>query len=128
MPYKYEDLRPEFFTPRGNETLEKVRINVATQLMHGSQLTAHAAVNGLLGDNWLAHACLDRLVELGELVEVITPPQTWGQNRIFTRPSWHKNPRMEGGEDFFMRKLLFTGSADSMREMRTMMEAAQNGD
>lgn len=43
------------------------------------------AWGGVTGDSWLMMACVDYLVELGELQEV-TGASCWGQHRIFTRP------------------------------------------
>ena len=34
------------------------------------------------GDTWLMTACLDRMVELGEIKE-LTGPEVWGQHRVF---------------------------------------------
>jgi len=42
-------------------------------------------MGGVAGDSWTMLACIDRLVELGELWEVVSQPVA-GQHRIFTSP------------------------------------------
>lgn len=41
-------------------------------------------MSGKLGHDWEALACMDRLVELGELRE-ITGPNVMGQHRVFVK-------------------------------------------
>lgn len=60
MSYRYEEQKPELFTDEGQRTLA-----------------------GETGSIWFHMACVDRLVEIGDLREV--PTNGWAQHRIFTR-------------------------------------------
>jgi hypothetical protein len=39
---------------------------------------------GESGCSWQMQACIDRMIELGELTEV-SPPGCWGQYRVFIK-------------------------------------------
>lgn len=51
----------------------------------GAVRSAELMGKGITGDTWDLLACMDRLIELGDLRE-ITPPDVAGQDRIFVRP------------------------------------------
>lgn len=82
MSYRYDDLRPKLFTEDGQVMFLKVRDNVQRLLREAGAVRAQEAWSTVTGDSWLMLACLDRLVELGEVREV-SPPGSWGQSRLF---------------------------------------------
>lgn len=86
--YDYQKERAQIFTESGSVTFTKIRDAVRTLLKTAGAFTMGAATRGVSGDSWLALACVDRLAELGEVVEVGVddPPASrrkWGQDRVF---------------------------------------------
>lgn len=79
--YRYEDLRPEIFTEEGQVKFLKIRDNVKHLLQSGGAFVAGRAFAGVTGSSWFMMACLDRLVELGEIQELKT--DGWDQFRVF---------------------------------------------
>jgi len=83
MSYIYEVERHELFTERGQVAFIKVRDRVQYLLK-----TAGAfRMDKIESLSWQSMACVDRMVELGELVEV-SRPGAWGQHRVFTDPRY----------------------------------------
>ena len=41
------------------------------------------AIQGVSGDSWESMACVDRLVELGEIIEITSNMNVMSQDRIF---------------------------------------------
>jgi hypothetical protein len=80
MSYKYETERGAIFTENGQKDFLQIR-DKASKLLDSSG--AFKSDNVLTGDCWFALACLDRLVELGELKEVTSGGR--GQDRVFIR-------------------------------------------
>jgi hypothetical protein len=69
MGYSYEELRPGVLTDEGQRRFLKVRDHVfklldAHEIATGERMMAGL---GLGGTNWDAMACIDRMVELGEI-------------------------------------------------------------
>ena len=83
--YQYEDHKSYIFSDNGQRDFLKVR-DCANDLLDKAgafMLTcAWAYLNG--GDSWEHMACVDRMVELGEIVE-ITKSGVAGQHRVFIR-------------------------------------------
>lgn len=86
--YDYKTQRPFVFTDEGQRMLLRVRDGVADTLKKSGVITLGKAMDFAgSGDSWDQIACVDRLVELGELVEVKhDAPAT--QFRIFRRVKW----------------------------------------
>ncbi len=82
MSYVYEQQRAELFTDEGQRMFLAVRDRVKRLLKEAGAVRSDAALCGVSGSSWTMHACLDRLVELGEIREV-TGPNVLGQRRIF---------------------------------------------
>jgi uncharacterized membrane protein len=80
--YQYKDLRPQVFTEEGQLVFLKVRDQAHKMLAATGAFQQHYAVRFVGGDSWLQIACVDRLVELGEIREV-TPAGVAGQDRVF---------------------------------------------
>lgn len=80
--YTYETERTAIFTEDGQKTFLKVR-DAAVELIRSAGCVSMGAVwDKVMGDAWFVMACLDRLVELGEIKE-ITNDSVAGQHRIF---------------------------------------------
>jgi hypothetical protein len=87
MMYHYEDLKPKLFTDDGRRMFLKMR-DAAFRLiaLAGAARLQEIMIAGeLSGDTWDMLACTDRMVELGDLIEV-TDKNVAGQHRIFRRP------------------------------------------
>jgi len=80
--YKYEELKAKLFTDEGQRTFLAMRDRAKLLLKEAGAMTMEAAIRAGSGDSWLLLACVDRMVELGEIREI---PQigVCGQHRIF---------------------------------------------
>lgn len=68
--YKYEEIKPCLFTDEGQRKFLKIRDHVhATLAKSGAITMGKALIAG--GDTWEQLACVDRMVELGEIREVV---------------------------------------------------------
>lgn len=67
MPYSYQELRPKLFTEKGRVRFIAVRDRARELLEKHGQATLEQLINGFGGTNWDQIACVDRMVELGEL-------------------------------------------------------------
>lgn len=84
--YNYQEQKAEIFKEENQQTFLAIRDNVHRLLKQSGAFTmANSADNlHLAGSTWTFMACVDRLVELGEIEEV---PQknVCGQDRIFIK-------------------------------------------
>lgn len=82
--YDYTKMKPEVLTDEGQRQFLKIRdrskelLKTAGGFRMGEIM---AAAGG--GDSWTIMACVDRLVELGEIREVKLQEKPAGQHRIF---------------------------------------------
>lgn len=81
--YSYETETPALFTDHGQRKFLKIRDHVATL---PPLFEMQEAIRGSCGSNWEAMACVDRLVELGEIREVPTHDVP-AQCRVFKKTS-----------------------------------------
>lgn len=84
MAYAYDIQRPSLFTENGQVMFLKVRDNAKRLIEQAGAARLQEMIQGVTGDTWDMLACVDRLVELGELREVTAPCSVAGQHRIFT--------------------------------------------
>ena len=85
MGYVYEDQKSTLFTDEGQRMFLRARDNVEKMLDMSGAVMMGAAITGIGdGDSWEMLACVDRLVELGEIRE-IEQGDVCGQYRIFVR-------------------------------------------
>jgi hypothetical protein len=82
MAYRYEEERHKIFTDEGQRTFLKVRDNAHLKLKHSGAATLGKIIDGSTGDTFVLLACVDRLVELGELREV-TRENCASQDRVY---------------------------------------------
>lgn len=80
--YKYELERPRIFTEDGQREFLKIRDQVKMLLAKSGAVRQQEATRNISGDSWFQLACIDRLVELGEIRE-ITSEAVAGQHRVF---------------------------------------------
>jgi hypothetical protein len=83
MSYNYQTEKAFIFTEDGQVMFLKIRDHIKNLLKVAGCFTSGKAMNDIPGDVWSKMACIDRLVELGEIVEVIQESVPAGQNRIF---------------------------------------------
>lgn len=69
MRYKYEDIKPELLTDEGQRRFLKVRDGVKGLLKKTGAFQMGYALEFDSG-SWFAIACIDRMVEIGELREI----------------------------------------------------------
>ena len=81
--YKYEDFKSKVFTEEGQIMFLKVRDFVQKHMELSGAVSMGKVLNHVSGDCWEVMACVDRLVELGEIYE-LTSKNCMGQYRIFT--------------------------------------------
>lgn len=84
--YRYEETKPELFTEHGSRLFLHVR-DLVHVLLHdaGAFRSQEAWKVPVTASSNLFLACIDRLVELGEIREVIQPEGTFAQHRIFVK-------------------------------------------
>jgi hypothetical protein len=82
MSYNYQSEKPGIFTDEGQRKFLQIRDHVQSLLKVAGCFQMGEAIRKTLGSNWEAMACVDRLVELGEIREV-SQEQCAGQCRVF---------------------------------------------
>lgn len=82
--YHYSDLRPQVFTDTGQRAFLKIRDRANALLKEAGAARLQEIINSSSGDSWLLIACVDRLVELGEIREV-AQDDVVTQYRIFVK-------------------------------------------
>lgn len=84
MSYDYQIERKELFTEDGQTTFLKIRDQVKQLLDTAGAFRVNAIQ--MDGSSWLCLACIDRLVELGEIVECKREGagETWAQYRVYS--------------------------------------------
>ena len=84
MSYNYEQEKSGLFTDEGQRMFLRVRDRVRRLLSEAEAFTMGAAIRTAgSGSSWQMLACVDRLVELGEIKEITSPGTVAGQNRVF---------------------------------------------
>lgn len=87
MSYSYQTERPHLFTEDGQVQFLKIRDKANELIASAGCVRMDKAIAGACGDSWQQLACLDRMVELREIVEVTRPGTCAAQFRIFTKHS-----------------------------------------
>lgn len=86
MSYNYATQKPAIFTESGQVMFLAIRDNAQKLLKLAGAVRLQELIRESSGDTWDMLACVDRLVELGELCEVTKPDAVAGQYRVFTAP------------------------------------------
>lgn len=84
--YDYETEKPYIFTEQGQVQFLSIRDNAQKLLKSAGAATMERLISGQTGISWQMMACVDRLVELRELIEIPNPISRAGQHRIFIKP------------------------------------------
>lgn len=85
MPYEYQHNRQDVFTEAGQVMFLKIRDNANRLVALAGAAQFQEIVRDVSGDSWTMLACVDRLVELGELREWTGYGYVPGQYRIFVK-------------------------------------------
>jgi len=80
--YDYQKLKPKLFTEELQVTFLRIRERAHKLIGESGAARMGKIIKGFGGDVWELMACVDRLVELGEISEVAYGDVS-GQNRIF---------------------------------------------
>lgn len=83
MSYNYQTQRPKVFTEDGQVMFLKIRDNADALMKKSGAATAEKLMAGCTGDTWDMLACIDRLVEIGEIHEIPNTMSGAGQHRLF---------------------------------------------
>lgn len=84
MSYNYQTQRAVIFTEEGQRAFLTIRDKAQELLALSGAVMSSKLIMCCVGDAWNALACIDRLVELGELRE-ITGDDVAGQHRVFVK-------------------------------------------
>ena len=68
--YNYQNEKSKIFTEDGQVVFLKIRDKTQQLLKQSGAVMMGNILNGITGDSWLHLACVDRLVELGEIKEI----------------------------------------------------------
>lgn len=87
MSYDYQTERPRLFTEDGQVMFLAIRDAAFALIREAGAARAQEILSRSKtgGSSWQQLACLDRLVELKEIIPVTLPGSVWGQHQIFTR-------------------------------------------
>ena len=83
MSYDYKTELPEVLTDSGQRMFLRIRDKAHDLLANAGAFKMDAVMIGS-GSTWTMLACVDRMVELGEIRE-ITPTNVAGQDRVFVK-------------------------------------------
>ncbi len=84
--YLYETEKQAIFTDEGQVKFLNIRDRIKGLLQKTGCITMEHAISSNSGTSFFWMACVDRMVEIGELVEVVQQTQPAGQDRIFREP------------------------------------------
>jgi len=83
--YKYEDLKPELFLEENQVKFLRIRDKTHQLLKDQKFVEMGDIIQGINAGTWFSMACVDRLLEIGEIMERGQAEGTVGQHRIFTK-------------------------------------------
>tara|TARA_R110000744_G_scaffold368381_1_gene478245 strand:+ start:53 stop:313 length:261 start_codon:yes stop_codon:yes gene_type:complete len=81
--YDYESNKAHMFTEDGQKMFLSIRDRTNRLIDVAGAVSMGMAISGETGISWHMIACVDRLVELGEIHEVEMTHPVRGQNRLF---------------------------------------------
>lgn len=68
--YEYQHERPRLFTDDGQRMFLQIRDQTHKLIDAAGAVTIQKAIANVGGDSWLMLACIDRMIELGEIVRL----------------------------------------------------------
>jgi hypothetical protein len=81
--YVYADYRDYVFTEEGQRTFLSIRDKAGALTKQAGAATMEKIIGWQTGLNWHHMACVDRLVEIGDLLEIPNTVTKAGQFRLF---------------------------------------------
>lgn len=84
MPYDYLSERPHVFTEKGQIMFLAIRDTIQRLTETAGACTIDRAISGQSGETWHMLACVDRLVEIGE-IRLIKDATRMTQHSIIVR-------------------------------------------
>jgi hypothetical protein len=84
MSYVYEHERHKLFTEEGQIMFLAIRDQAHKRIAEAGAVRSDKLLGVTSGDAWVMLACMDRMIELGELIE-ITDDNAPGQRRVFVK-------------------------------------------
>ena len=81
--YNYETEKQNIFTEEGQLLFLKIRDKTKRLLETAGAARCQEIISGCTGDSWAMLACVDRLVEIGEIKEITIDSRVAGQYRVF---------------------------------------------
>lgn len=84
MAYSYETQKHKIFTEDGLSMLLKIRDQTQALIAKAGVARCDKMIAGCSGEVWDMLACIDRLVEMGDIQEIPNTLSIAGQHRIFT--------------------------------------------
>ncbi len=87
MAYSYATEKNKLFTEECQGMFLSIRDRAYRLISQSGAATMSKLISNETGDSWTMMACVDRLVELGELFEVPNTVDVRGQGRLFVRKS-----------------------------------------
>jgi len=88
MTYDYQKERAHVFSEAGQVQFLSIRDRIAKLIKYSGATTVEKAIQGETGDTFHMLACIDRLVELGEIVRIEHPTVGMTQSQIIVRPDY----------------------------------------
>lgn len=83
MSYDYATQKPHLFTEDGVTMFLKIRDQTQKLIAKAGVARSDKMMAGCSGDVWDMLACCDRLVEIGDVLEIPNTMSSAGQHRIF---------------------------------------------
>lgn len=83
MGYDYATQRPKVFTEDGVSMPLKIRDTTKALIARAGVARSDKMMAGCSGDVWDMLACIDRLVEMGDIHEIPNTMSRAGQHRVF---------------------------------------------
>jgi len=84
MAYNYQEMKPKLFTEENQKLFLAIRDMTQKFLRRGGAVKLGSIMDEQLGSSWEMTACVDRLIELGEIKEVHYG-DCFAQDRIFVK-------------------------------------------
>ena len=88
--YNYQQVKPLLFSDEGQRLFLKCRDRVKDLLKASGAVRMEEAIKTLSGTSWTMLACLDRMVELGEIREIREREVLGPYNDVIEGPAQHR--------------------------------------
>jgi len=84
MLYNYTVEKPRIFTEEGQVIFLKIRDRINEFIKTSGAFRADKVLSNITGTSFQHRACLDRMIELGEIV-CLSSDEIWGQYKVYTK-------------------------------------------